>query len=223
MTIDIFKGLFATILLIALIGAGFGFTASSTDVFNYNTSAAEARAKDQQTKTDAEKAAIDLELYRQKIQTETEQIRIETLRQQKQAELDLAKMQDNYQIEVEQYRIKVQQQLELERMAGFSILGILILLTIILIIGFGYRFFRREQLRSITGSTLKTPSSKPIMDPWHDNLKWKQQQIKLARQREQETRIAANSQKIRVSRPINANSNFTMEEHKSNKDLPLAE
>lgn len=223
MTIDIFKGLFATVLLIALISAGFGITASSTDVFNYNTSAAEARAKDQQTKIDAEKAAMDLELYRQQIQTETEEIRIETERQQKQAELDLARMQDNYRIEAEQQRIKVQQQLELQRLAGFSILGILTLLTITLIIGFAYRFFRRGQLRSITGNTLKTPSSKPIMDPWHDNLEWKQQQIKLARQREQETRIAANSQKIRVSRRANTNSSFTKEQHKNNKDLPLAE
>ncbi len=223
MTIDIFKGLFATILLITLISVGFGLTASTTDVFNYNTSAAEARAKDQQTKTDTEKAAIDLELYRQKTQAETEHIRIEAEKQKKQAEIDLAQMQDKYQIDAEQHRIRVQQQLELERIAGFSILGILTLLILILIVGFAYRFLRRERQKSIIGDSIKVATSKPVIDAWHKDLEWKRQQIKLARQREQEMRTAGNDHKVQIHPLGNMSFVFTREEHKSSKDLPLAE
>jgi hypothetical protein len=216
-------GLAAILLLAAVLGAFATFGFSNTDLANTITRSAEARAKDQQTKIDSEKAQVDLEVYRQQSQLELEKIQIDKEKQSKQAQIDLAQMQDNYQINAEQQRIRVQQQLEFERLVRLSILGGLILIALVLILGFGYRVIKHEQLRVIANEQSKAYQGKLTINPWRDNPAWKREQIRNARQREQQTRIAANTQKVRLSRSANPNSSFSREEYKSNKDLPLAE
>lgn len=216
-------GLAAILLLAAVLGAFAMFGFSSTDLANSITRSAEARAKDQQTTIDGEKAQVDLEVYRQQSQLELEKIQIDQEKQRKQAEIDLAQLQYSYQIGTEQQRIRAQQQLEFERLARLSFLSILVAVALILIIGFGYRFIKYVQLSVTANEQAKAHRENLTANPWRDNPAWKSEQIRNARLREQEMRIASHAQKTRLFRSADLNSSFSRGEQKSNKDLPLAE
>jgi hypothetical protein len=218
-------GLSSILILVAILGAVAAFGFSNTDLANSITRSAEAQAKDERTKIDAEKANIDLELYRQKVQAEQEQIRIDSEKQKKEAEIMLLQIQDQYQIEIEARRTQVQQRLELERIGWISLLSLLILAGLLLIIGNGYRFVRREwiELNSTRREIDTTHSGIPMNDAWHYNPEWKQQMIYLARQREREARVTGKNQKVPVRSSNNLKSTYFKQKHSDNTDLPCAE
>ena len=218
-------GLASILLLVAILSvvAAFGF--SNTDLANSITRSAEARAKDERTKIDAEKANIDLELYRQKVQAEQEQIKINSEKQKKEAEIMLLQIQDQYQIETEARRMQVQQSLELKRIGWISMLSLLTLAGLLLIIGNGYRFVRREliELNSTRHEIGRTYGGNPMNDAWHYNPEWKQQMIYLARQREREARATNKKQKVQVISSNNLKSTYFRQKRSDNKDFPFAE
>jgi hypothetical protein len=218
-------GLASILLLVAILStvAAFGF--SNTDLANNITRSAEARAKDEQTKIDVEKANIDLELYRQKVQAEQEQIRINSEMQSKEAKIMLLQMQNQYHIETEARRMQVQQILELQRISWISMLSLLTLAGLLLIIGNGYRFVRREwiELNSTRHEIGTMYGGNPMNDAWHYNPEWKQQMIYLARQREREARATNKKQKVQVRSSNNLKSTYFKQKHSDNTDLPCAE
>lgn len=217
-------GLASILLLVAILSAVAAFGFSNTDLANSITRSAEARAKDELTKIDAERANIDLELYRQKVQAEQEQIKINSEKQKKEAEILLRQIQDQYHIETEARRMQVQQRLELERISWISMLSLLTFAGLVLIIGHGYQFIRREwiELNSTRREIDTTHRGTPMNDAWHYNPEWKQQMIYLARQREREARATSNKQKAQV-RSNNLKLTYFRQKHSDNTDLPCAE
>lgn len=183
-------GLVSIIGVVAVIAALGALGVSGSDMLNPNTSGAAARAKDLETSLKEQQAAIDMKNYEAvqtaRTQAEQEKIRLEVDARQRELEQSLTLSRE-----------RAVQDMELARLTRYalSIAGALAILIVSIGLTFG---LIRYSLNRWTAAQPQVVYA----DPW-DNLAWKTEQIRHARNIEvaerESARIWRDAQKPKVS------------------------
>ena len=170
-----FAGLVRVIMTLVSIGVVVGLTLSQSDLTNFITNSARAQAITRQTEIEAEQAEIDLQNYRALKAAEAE---VEQARLQAEAAADARSLDIETQFKAQ----KAIQDLEIERLTGYTWLVITVTAAGLLVLcaGIGLTI----ALSRIIYSRLIAMSAPPVQaNPWRDPM-WRKEQIQMARHHE---------------------------------------